>query len=122
VIVCDATRMALRSRSIDCALCIAVAHHLSDASLAELLREVARVVRTRLVFVEPVSRPSSLVGRLLWKLDAGRYPRSAEALVDALSSAFSIDHLESYTIYHQYLLFIASPRRPEGSPSDRPSV
>lgn len=111
VIVGDATRMALRSGSIDCALCIALTHHLSDALLVELFQELARVVRTRLVFLEAVSRPTSLVSRLLWKLDAGSYPRPAEALVDALSSVFSIDHIESYAVYHEYVLCIASPRR-----------
>jgi SAM-dependent methyltransferase len=110
VLLCDATRMAIQSDSVDCALCVGVAHHLADDDFRMMLREIARVAR-RLIFLDPVAQTGASVGRLLWMLDAGSYPRSEATLREALSSDFLCEHIESYAVYHRYLMCVASPRR-----------
>ena len=106
----DATVMALKPRSVDCALCIAVSHHLDDGSLDRLFRELGRVVRTRLVFLDALWSPDLIASRVLWSLDAGDHPRSKARLLDSLSACFAPAHIESYAIYHRYLLCVASPK------------
>jgi ubiquinone/menaquinone biosynthesis C-methylase UbiE len=108
VLRCDATMLAFGDRSVDCALCIAVAHHLPDDPFHRLLGEMARVVRRRLIFLEPLVAPS-VASRLLRRFDDGSHFRTEDTLRLALSSYFSSVHTETFTIYHQYLLFIASP-------------
>jgi ubiquinone/menaquinone biosynthesis C-methylase UbiE len=106
----DATRLSLRSKSIDAALCISVAHHLDDDELKTMFAELARVVRTRVVFLDPLRSPDSLMSELLWRLDAGSFPRSAPALLGQLSAAFDVEHTEYWAVYHRYVLCLARPR------------
>ena len=72
--------------------------------------EISRVVRRQIVFVDAVARPRLSVGGLLWALDAGSYPRSEEQLLAAIADAFVCDRVETYEIYHRYLMCVASPR------------
>jgi ubiquinone/menaquinone biosynthesis C-methylase UbiE len=107
---CDATRLALRSKSVDYGICIGVAHHLADDAWHEMLREIARVVRRRLIFVDPVIQRRLSISDLLWRLDAGSYPRSESRLLEDLSAEFVCEQVESYHIHHRYLVCIAAPR------------
>jgi SAM-dependent methyltransferase len=107
---CDATRIALAPKSVDYALCIGVAHHLADRAFEGALREIARVVRHRMIFVDPVAQRRLSLGGLLWMLDDGNYPRSEKQLLDALSHDFVCEQVESYRIYHRYLICVGSPR------------
>lgn len=109
-ILSDATQIALRNKSVDVALCVNVTHHLPDAQAEILFSELARVVRQRLLFWEPLLRPDSLVSNLLWKYDRGSYPRSAGVLQQYLARHFIVEHTRLHTIYHQYLLCVAQPK------------
>lgn len=116
MLLADATRLCLRDRSVDLALCISVAHHLSDEALARLLSEMARVVREKAVFLEPLDRPDSAVSRLLWRCDRGSWPRSAAVLLNAIQVDFAVEHAAQYRVYHRYLLCIARPRSDGSQP------
>jgi SAM-dependent methyltransferase len=107
----DATRLCLRDASVDLAVCIAVSHHLAPGDLERAVAELARVVRRRLVFLDALDRPSSWVSRVLWRLDRGSFPRSAEALRGVLEQWFEVEHVERYTVYHEYMLWAGRPRR-----------
>jgi hypothetical protein len=107
---CDATRISLADKSVDYAICIGVAHHLDDASLPLALREMARVVRGHLIFLDPVRQRQWSLARLLWALDDGRHPRDESVLLEAISAEFVCTHVESYRIHHRYLMCIAAPR------------
>jgi len=109
-IQCDATLIALAPKSVDFALCIALAHHLPDGALTDVFREISRVVRRQIVFIDAVARPRLSVGGLLWALDSGSYPRSKEQLLAAIADAFVCDRVETYESYHRYLMCVASPR------------
>jgi ubiquinone/menaquinone biosynthesis C-methylase UbiE len=106
----DATCIALRAKSVDVALCVAMSHHLSDLELAGLFRELARVCRTRLIFVDPVINPNSLVSDLLWRYDRGSYPRSVGQLCSSVEQHFELECREEYAIYHHYLLCVGRPK------------
>jgi ubiquinone/menaquinone biosynthesis C-methylase UbiE len=106
----DATCIALRAKSVDVALCVAVSHHLSDLELTGLFRELARVCRNRFIFVDRVIHSNSLVSSLLWKYDRGSYPRNAEQLCSNMDQHFELECKEEYAIYHRYLLCVGRPK------------
>jgi SAM-dependent methyltransferase len=107
----DATELPLRDASVDCALCVAVAHHLRDDLLERLLRELARVVRDRLLLMEPL-RTDALASRVLWRYDRGAHPRTEAELAAAVEPFFELESRERYARLHRYLLLAARPRVP----------
>jgi ubiquinone/menaquinone biosynthesis C-methylase UbiE len=107
----DATRIGLKDKSVDYALCIALAHHLSDIELPLLFSELARVVRRKLIFLDPVEYKRSWISNLAWRYDQGSYPRSVQVLRSAMEPWFEVEKIENYAIYHHYLLCISTPRR-----------
>lgn len=110
VIQGSAAGIPLATKSVDYALCIALAHHLPDAALREAFSEIARVVRRRIVFLDPLARSGPSVGSLLWMLDAGSHPRSEQTLLHELSRQFRCEAIESYAVHHRYLLCDAVPK------------
>ncbi len=100
----------LRAKSVDCALCIALSHHLSDGQLPLLFRELARVVRDRLVLMDAVRDSNSKLSQLLWKCDRGKYPRSVEALRAALEPWFELQQVREFTVFHRYVMCLGKPR------------
>jgi ubiquinone/menaquinone biosynthesis C-methylase UbiE len=109
-LVGDGTRLCLRDHSVDYVLCIALSHHLSDEQLPRLVSELARVSREKMIFLDALDYPDSLVSRLLWKYDRGGFPRSAAALLFAIEAKFEIEQIEQYKVYHHHLLCIARPK------------
>ena len=105
----DAVNLAFVDRSIDYVLCVHVAHHLDDTALDRCLGEIARVVRLEVVVQEPLWS-GGVPGRVLWRMDRGSHPRTAEALIGAVEKRFRIEHAERYSILHDYLLIVARPR------------
>ncbi len=106
----DATCLGLKNGSVDLAVCIAVSHHLAPDEFELAVDELARVVRRRLVFLDALDRPSSRISRLLWQLDRGSFPRSPAALRAILERRFEPEHVERYTVYHEYMLWVGRPR------------
>jgi len=106
----DATRLCLKNGSVDLGVCIAVSHHLAPGEFERAVDELARVVRRRLIFLDALDRPSSRISRLLWRLDRGSFPRSPEVLRDILERRFETEHVERYTVYHEYMLWVGRPR------------
>jgi ubiquinone/menaquinone biosynthesis C-methylase UbiE len=107
-IVASATELPLDDGSFDYALCINVAHHLSDPDLDLMLAELGRVVERKLVFVDPL-RVNRIASRLLWTIDRGSYPRSYDQLLERLSTRFVSLQAETFTILHSYVLFVGAP-------------
>lgn len=107
-IVASATELPLDDGSFDYALCVNVAHHLTDADLELMLAELGRVVERKLVFVDPL-RVNRFASRLLWRIDRGSYPRSYDQLLETLSARFESQQTEAFTILHSYLIFVGAP-------------
>jgi SAM-dependent methyltransferase len=110
--LCDATRLCLGPASADYVLCMAVAHHLTDPQLDDLLREAARVARRGIFFWEPVADHSRLRSNLMWRYDRGSYPRTHTELAERLGRWFHSDRVEAHTIVHRYLWFAGRPLTP----------
>jgi SAM-dependent methyltransferase len=108
----DATRLDLPQASYDHALCTFLVHHLDDEGVRRLTSSLRRIVKESLLLVEPLRSPRRLRSRLMWSIDRGSYPRSAEELLAALDRDFVIAHEERFAIHHAYLLCVARPRPP----------
>lgn len=104
----DATQLPVRSASVDLVTCVAMTHHLSDIQFAQMLEESARVLRPggRFVLLDAVFAPCRLPGRLLWKIDRGAHPKTADNLRAALASRFEVLQWEQFAIYHRYVLAV----------------
>lgn len=105
----DATNIALKDKSVDYATCTAVAHHLTDAQLDQLVSELARVVRKKLFLLDPLDT-DAWQSAAMWKYDRGSYPRTAQTLTTTVERRFAIEQSERYAVYHRYLLLVATPR------------
>jgi SAM-dependent methyltransferase len=106
----DAARLDLPPESFDHALCTFLAHHLDDEGLMGLTAGLRLSLRDTLVFIDPL-RVGRLRSRLLWSIDRGSYPRSADELLTALDRDFVIEHEERFAVHHAYLLCVARARR-----------
>ena len=106
----DATALPLADGAVDVIVCRGVAHHLAPETLDLAFREAARVCHT-FVFQDPILLPDRLISRLLWRYDRGRFPRSSSELQMALSQWFELQKVDKFTIYHQYMLCSAEPKR-----------
>lgn len=109
-VMSDGTRIALIDQSVDCVLCVALSHHIPDDRLPLLFQELARVTRKKLVFLDAV-KSSNPIGNLLWTLDQGSFPRPESALRSAIETYFEIKTLESFHVYHHYILCVGVPKR-----------
>ena len=96
----------------ECVLIASVAHHLSTSLFTSVLAECSRVLkpRGRLIFVDPVWDPGRWRGRALWWLDRGEYPRTPDALKQALQGSFELEHWETFVIQHRYALAVGRPK------------
>jgi len=109
-VIASGTELCLQNKSVDDAICVAIAHHLTDAQVESLFNEVARVIRRRMIFLEPLERKTSFRSNLLWRYDRGSHPRSAETLTAALEQCFTIQQAVHYSVYHTYLLCVCIPK------------
>ncbi len=108
----DATRIGLQGRVVDYVVCVNVAHHLSDRGFARMVRELARVARKQVLFLDPVVKLRSPLSRILWALDRGSNPRTEDSLLRFLGESIELQRIERFTVYHSYLLCVGRPKSP----------
>jgi SAM-dependent methyltransferase len=111
-LLADGSQIPLKANSLDIVICISVLHHLSDPLITGMIHESARVLKSsgRFILLDPVWAPARPLGRLLWKYDRGSDPRSAESLLNLISTQYKIDHKESFSVFHEYFLCVASKK------------
>lgn len=111
-LLADATGVPIESGAVDLVLCTAMTHHLPAQALPRLFDESARVLKSngRLVLLDAVWMPGRRVGRWLWKYDRGSFPHTAEVLSGAIADRFTVHHWESFAVYHEYVICVASAR------------
>ncbi len=97
------------SRSFGTAVCVAVSHHLDEPTLRAGLREIARVTSDRFVFVDALRVEARWLSTILWRYDRGRFPRTREQLLEAISEHFAIERVIDYHFLHRYLLCVGRP-------------
>lgn len=106
----DATSLPFGDGAFDTSLCVAVSHHLDDGQLERVVSELSRVSRRHLVFLDALRIDGRPLSRWLWKLDRGRHPRTKGELRSALERGFSLASEEEFTVYHRYVIWVATPR------------
>ena len=111
-VLADARALPFADGAFDLVWCAFVPHHLDDLALRHVLDEAARVLRPdgRLVLVDPLFVADRWPGRLLWRYDRGRHPRTLAAHRAALAPRFELLHERRFTVLHAYALFVARPR------------
>jgi len=110
----DASQIGLKDKCVDVGVCVAVSHHLTDPQLADMLSEIGRVCRSRLIFVDAIRHQTSPLSNLLWRYDRGSYPRTAEQLRSCIERYFRIESEARNAVYHHYWLCVATPRTDRG--------
>lgn len=107
-VLSNGLKMGIRSNSVDVALCSGLLHHLAEPELGELSSELNRVVRDWVLFLDPV-QTRSLTGQALWRVDRGSHPRTVDHLLASLATDFVLDHVDRFSVLHDYLLVVARP-------------
>lgn len=107
----DATLLPFQTASLDLAVCVNVSHHLTGLQFEAVLDETRRVLRPtgRFVFLDAILS-ERWIGRTLWGLDRGSYPRSPAALRAAVARRFHIQGDEQFRLWHEYLLLVSHPQ------------
>ena len=106
----DAAHLPFADDSVDWTTMVAVSHHLPDDTLDAFLGEASRVTRARFVLVDAV-RGRRIRSKALWQLDRGRFPRTEDELLEAISKRFEVTNVDRFREIHDYLLCVASSRR-----------
>ena len=111
-LVGDATRIPVKTASIDLAIQRAVSHHLTDEEFAAMTSETSRVLKPdgRLLFLDAIWAPRWIPGRILWSIDRGSHFRTESQMRKQLETGFTLERTMGYAIYHRYLLAIGRPR------------
>jgi SAM-dependent methyltransferase len=111
-LLADATRIPIRTGSVDVVVCVNVTHHLNDQLFDILIAESHRVLKNsgEVLFVDAVWAPSRWKGRLLWKYDRGSHPRPVEAIDAALTQHFDCLGQEHVAVIHEYVLWMGRRR------------
>lgn len=108
----DATRMPIRDHTLDVVVCTAVTHHLTETMVEAALSEMMRVLKPsgRLLLLDAVWNPARRLNNLLWKYDRGSSPHPLKWLDAAVAARGRIVYHETFSVYHQYAIWIAEPR------------
>lgn len=111
-LLADATRLPIRTASVDAVLCIRMSHHVPRERLTHLIHESRRVLAGggTLVFADAVWDPKRSVARLLWKYDRGAYPHTTAELRGLLSTHFEPLHDEQQTYWVDHLVWLGRPK------------
>lgn len=112
--------LCFKDQSIDHALFVSVSHHLDDQQFDALLARLASILRGKLLFFDGYISPDRWISQLLWRYDRGRHPRSRQAILDMLQRHFVIQETADLSVYHRYVLAVATPRQSaQASGNDR---
>ena len=89
-----------------------MSHHIQEELLERVIQEMARVIKPGglLVFIDAVWIPERRLNRFLWSLDRGEHPHTAQVLEKLIGKYSQIETFEKFSIYYDYVLFIARKR------------
>ncbi len=106
----NAVNMGIADASVDVTLCSGLSHHIADNEVGALFAELARVTRQKLVFLDAVADPESIVSKTLWSADRGSFPREAAGLLELLGDHFVIESLARFKPAHTFVLCVCRPK------------
>ncbi|MGP0074396.1 MAG: class I SAM-dependent methyltransferase [Bryobacteraceae bacterium] len=105
----SAAQMPFPDNSAEYIFAFGMCHHLTDEELNSALAEFRRALKPggRLVLLEPVLAPHRLASRILWRLDRGSNPRSADVVAALIQRHLQIVVEERYAVLHRYITAVA---------------
>jgi SAM-dependent methyltransferase len=109
-LVADATHCPLKTCSLNSVLCAKVTHHLSDAGLNSVMAEAARIIKPDgILIVADAIWSSRWISRILWRLDRGSFPRSADDIRRSIPPEYLLTTWEEFriSIFHDFVLCTA---------------
>ena len=108
----DAAALPVRNGAVDAVTLALVTHHLTEPDLRGVLGEIARVLAPSgvLVLYDAVWAPLRPASRVLWRLDRGSHPRTAQQLEAALRQHFTVVGQRQFAVFHRYVAFVCRPR------------
>ena len=111
-VLANATELPLADASVDTVICAFIAHHLTDHEYRAMVDEAWRVLKQGGVFIfaDPLWEPERWRGRILWRYDVGRFPRTRECHRDAVLRRFSLRTEQRFAVVHSYMLLIGRKR------------
>ena len=114
----DATRLPFPDASVENVMCTFIAHHLSDDAYRAMVDEAARVLVPGgwFLLADPLFVASRWRGRVLWRYDRGRHPRTLAAHRAAVARRFTLEREHSFAVIHAYALLVGRKARAHASP------
>jgi SAM-dependent methyltransferase len=110
-VLADGAELPFDDGSFTHAICMNVTHHVSDAGLEGLVRELGRIVTGTVVFLDAVVT-DALWSRALWSIDRGSHARPENELLAALSRGFELEELQRFRVRHTYVAAVGRLIRP----------
>jgi len=108
----SATKIPKPNNTYDLCILSAVSHHLPSSELDCALKEISRVLRPngQLLFLDALSNPDNVAGKILWALDRGSFPRALNDLRRHLENGFVITRGKTWKALHEYALLFCSKK------------
>lgn len=109
-VAANAAACPFASTSMDGVLCAKVTHHLTDADLDTMLREIVRILKPggTLILADAVCS-NRWIPRVLWRLDRGSFPRTSAEIRRAVAARYRDVKWQEFrvSIFHDFVLCTA---------------
>jgi ubiquinone/menaquinone biosynthesis C-methylase UbiE len=105
-LLADAGKLPLADGSVDMVVCTNVTHHLQDELLDRMFAETARVLTAHGKFVlsDALWAPERKVGKFIWSVDRGSFPRPEQTLKSAIEKHLTISEWDQFAVWHEYFV------------------
>ena len=109
-LLADAGNVPIADQSIDMVVCTNVTHHLMDELLDRMFSEAARILKPGGTFIlsDALWAPQRKVGKLIWAVDRGSFPRTRDILQTGLQKYLKIEQWDQFAIWHEYFVCSAT--------------
>ena len=109
-LLADAGNVPIADQSIDMVICTNVTHHLIDDLLDRMFAEAARILRPggKFILSDALWAPNRKIGKMIWRVDRGSFPRTRDTLQDALQKYLKIEQWDQFAIWHEYFVCTAT--------------
>lgn len=111
-LVMDATKLKFKAKSFDHAMFLSFLHHTPTKLIGPVLRDVARVTKGNIVFVDLVPHKVNFIGNFFLAMDQGKYIRKFDDQLDIIKK--HLDIVDAYKFrsgINIHSLIVARPKK-----------
>lgn len=105
--VMDVMAPKLKGRQFDKAVLLSMTHHFSDIELDKIFRQLRRIVKNRIIIMDPIPNGYNPLSWLLYKLDRGRHIRRKAELERLVSKYCAIEQEKEFNSFLYRLLIVS---------------